>query len=363
MRSSSRPKSCWSGNESDKRRNNSETINPGHRVLDRPLSSEAWIVPGTGAENVTPVPSVIVFGWHKPMCEPSFLVKAPFISAERNVAAFSRSLRPGLSMFRRWLRTKQIIELRRGDLVHVVGESYYQDELEKICGGRSRSGYSKPVTAVLVPETDNEYDEKAVLVQINGLSVGHLSREDARSYRPLLERMDAQGQQGSCSAMVVGGWDRGSGDQGYFGVRLNIARPESAHPDSEPSPGRVERRRSYTGVTSSSRLGVGFVDGRHYTDWVEPVKEMKRAKRYAEVLRLLYRLCEAAEAEATEAHETLAPWYFEQVAIEERRAGRVTLEVAILQRYASSPFAILGKFDDRLQKALKKLPPNFQSAG
>jgi hypothetical protein len=100
-----------------------------------------------------------------------------------------------------------------------------------------------------------------------------------------------------------------------------------------------------------------MVDGRHYTDWVDPVKQLKRDHQNDRALTLLYRLCDAAEAESLATGETLAPWYFEQVAIEERRAGRPDREVAILDRYRRSRHPVAEKFDERLAKALAKLPP------
>jgi hypothetical protein len=73
--------------------------------------------------------------------------------------------------------------------LEVVGESHYQDNLRRL------TGYPPPdqrvrqeIHAVLVAEDDNPHDPDAAAVWIDGLQAGHLSREDARRYRPGLGR-------------------------------------------------------------------------------------------------------------------------------------------------------------------------------
>ena len=58
-------------------------------------------------------------------------------------------------------------------LIDIVGESNYQRELLKICGGKKRrDGVEFVVDAVLVLEEDNRYENRAVRVDIRGLTVG-----------------------------------------------------------------------------------------------------------------------------------------------------------------------------------------------
>lgn len=103
--------------------------------------------------------------------------------------------------------------------VEVVGESNYQAALERICGGRSRDGAEKYVTATLVPEDSNPYDENAVRVDIGGVTVGYLSRHAAKTYR---KRLGASVGSRDCAAVIRGGWERGRKDRGDFGVRLEL---------------------------------------------------------------------------------------------------------------------------------------------
>jgi len=101
---------------------------------------------------------------------------------------------------------------------------------------------------------------------------------------------------------------------------------------------------------------AGTVDGDHYTDHVERVKQLKREQRYEEAIELLSKLVDATENESKEAGEGwgVAPWYYEQLAIIYRKEKRYDDEVAILERYQAqpkSPGTGPGKLAERLEKA------------
>ena len=67
--------------------------------------------------------------------------------------------------------------------VIVVGVSFYQDALEKICANRHQEGHELFVEATIVPDDDNPHDDHAVRVEIDGKTVGHLSRKNAIVWR------------------------------------------------------------------------------------------------------------------------------------------------------------------------------------
>src|SRR5688500_13504911 len=67
--------------------------------------------------------------------------------------------------------------------IGVVGESHYREAFETLCGRRCKDGVTRLVEAVLVHEDNNRHDPRAVRVQVDGLTVGYLSRGDARAYR------------------------------------------------------------------------------------------------------------------------------------------------------------------------------------
>ena len=101
---------------------------------------------------------------------------------------------------------------------------------------------------------------------------------------------------------------------------------------------------------------AGTVDGYHYTNHVERVKQLKREQRYEEAIELLSNLVDATENESKEAGEGwgVAPWYYEQLAIIFRKEKRYEDEVAILERYQAQPQAPgvgPGKLAERLEKA------------
>jgi hypothetical protein len=67
--------------------------------------------------------------------------------------------------------------------VKVVGESFYNYNLRELCGPAEDHMRQFAKTAILTLENDNPYDRNAVRVDIDGLTVGHLSRSDATRFR------------------------------------------------------------------------------------------------------------------------------------------------------------------------------------
>lgn len=104
----------------------------------------------------------------------------------------------------------------------IVGESYYQLNLETICGPKCHDGYNLEKTATVIPENNNPHDANAVRVEIDGLIVGHLNRDNALEYRNHLRKQKIENLPMSCGALIVGGWDRGEGNTGHFGVKLDL---------------------------------------------------------------------------------------------------------------------------------------------
>lgn len=117
--------------------------------------------------------------------------------------------------------------------VEVMGESHYQGTLERLAGGRTiDGGRYRDHIALMLPEPSNPYDHNAVRVLLaphfDGATaglVGYLSREDAVAYRPVIDRLASMARLMACRASLKGGWDRGGGDRGSFGVTLHLDRP------------------------------------------------------------------------------------------------------------------------------------------
>ncbi|HJQ12594.1 MAG TPA: HIRAN domain-containing protein [Gemmatimonadaceae bacterium] len=128
----------------------------------------------------------------------------------------------------------------RGDYpLACVGESHYQNALEQICG--ASSARENPVLAHLCLEDTNPYDPEAVRVDVNGSTVGYLSRQDARAYREL---MAAAGYADTleCRAVIRGRRAQDPSDHGY-GIWLDVPLYNSVDPHGQPFNVRFNRAR------------------------------------------------------------------------------------------------------------------------
>jgi hypothetical protein len=131
-----------------------------------------------------------------------------------------------------------------GSYVDVVGESRCQGVLEVASEGRTIDGARQPDhVGVLLPEPSNVYDPNAVRVYLPAGRVGYLYRGDAVQHRAVIDELALRGKVLAARACITGGWDRGDGDRGSFGVRLYMGHPESL---------AVEIRESTDELTSAS---------------------------------------------------------------------------------------------------------------
>lgn len=109
--------------------------------------------------------------------------------------------------------------------IPIVGESFYQENLEAICGPRKARGEKRIVEARLIFDDDNPHDKNAIRVEIEGKHVGYLSREMAVQYRQQVKKLNYTGATGVCSAQIRGGWRRTTADgvdEGFYGVWLDM---------------------------------------------------------------------------------------------------------------------------------------------
>lgn len=104
----------------------------------------------------------------------------------------------------------------------IVGEGNYQDELAEICGGHCDDGVKHRCEARLILEDDNVYDDQAVKVTIDGMTVGHLARPFARRYRQRLADTGYGRANAVVDAVIRGGFIRPDGELGKFGVWLDL---------------------------------------------------------------------------------------------------------------------------------------------
>jgi len=101
---------------------------------------------------------------------------------------------------------------------------------------------------------------------------------------------------------------------------------------------------------------LGFYKTRHYTEYVEKVKALKRVGDLDKAEKLLLRLVDAVEKESRAEGYSVAPWYYEQLAIVYRKRRNYKAEVSILERYAKKTHAARvarPKLMTRLEKTRK----------
>jgi hypothetical protein len=101
--------------------------------------------------------------------------------------------------------------------VKVVGESFYEENLFQLCGPAASTMRQFQKAAVVTLETNNPHDNNGVRIDIDGLTVGHLSREDAVWFREMSGAPN--GSRLGCDAVIIA--LRGNARSDY-GVRLDI---------------------------------------------------------------------------------------------------------------------------------------------
>ncbi|WBQ05606.1 hypothetical protein [Kribbella sp. CA-293567] len=108
-------------------------------------------------------------------------------------------------------------------------------------------------------------------------------------------------------------------------------------------------------------LKPGYHRGKHFSAWVDAVREFERAGQLDQALELLTNLVAATEAESRANACGVAPWYFEQIAVIHRQRGDLRAELAILERYAEqrkAPGAGPAKLSARLERVRDLMKPS-----
>lgn len=228
--------------------------------------------------------------------------------------------------------TLSLLELPSDGFCAVVGESHYQEALratEGICSGGFED--RPDFTAALVPERDNPYDKNAIAVYSPEGKIGYLSRENALDFKNLFAEIGQRGfQGGACTAYLTGG----ESGKPLFGAVLRLADPHVCLASL------FDNEEDWAGDHSASNAsGAGDVRGRHFTEYVDDVRALRRSGREVEAETLLLELVDAREREARREGWGVAPWYYEQLAISYRKRGDVQSEIAVLERFARQQHA------------------------
>lgn len=107
-------------------------------------------------------------------------------------------------------------------VIDVVGESFYQDNLEDLSQGRTPEGtVTKECLAMIAFEPNNEHDKDAIIVTIADLPVGYIGRLDQKFVAAKIRKVERfKGRGALVRARLTGGWDDGQGSRGMIGVQL-----------------------------------------------------------------------------------------------------------------------------------------------
>lgn len=191
--------------------------------------------------------------------------------------------------------------------------------------------------AQLQREPENPVDPQAVAVLVDGEKVGCLPSYAAKDL-PL-----PAGASASVSYQLHVLREQKMLAKAY--VWLGDGEPEWTHTRENP-PALTSRQRINSSHTEKSTMvrealegggeraqqfKRGMVDGVHYLELVEPIKQLKREVRLEEALVLCYKAIEDAEGDAK--GDMPAPWYTEQAAIVHRKLGQKDEEIAVLKRW------------------------------
>lgn len=133
----------------------------------------------------------------------------------------------------------------------------------------------------------------------------------------------------------LAGWFRSKADS-HIAERINKKMRELGKVNSVDRPGNYQ--------------------GRHYTTYLEEIKELKRSNSTDELERLLLGLIDATEAQAKVEGYGVAPYYTEQLAILYRKQGEYFKEIKILSRYIKAAQQVkdcrsMAGIVERLEKA------------
>ena len=104
----------------------------------------------------------------------------------------------------------------------IVGEAKFQPDLKRIAGDHGDKYAEIEKTALLIPDSQDQYDNLSIRIDIDGNTVGFLSPPDARSFRRRLGGKKLTGRVTSCNALIVGGKLKGDGTRMQYGVKLDL---------------------------------------------------------------------------------------------------------------------------------------------
>ncbi|MDQ4212533.1 HIRAN domain-containing protein [Microbacterium sp. ASV81] len=229
------------------------------------------------------------------------------------------------------------------DLVKLTGTTTFAREAVMRLAERHGidvGGYLE-TAGTLQREPDNPADPMAVAVHVEGEKIGYLpgylaryvdlSADGARTAQvQIFTEMLPKGLRAEAWVWLAEGepeWQWTEFNRPALSPGAKVAEHQAGIDKmvADALAGGGSRAQSFAG---------GMVNGVHYLQLVEPIKQLKREGRLEDALVLCTAAIQGAEA-AREGREP-APWYTEQAAIIYRKLGRRDDEIAVLSRWLAA---------------------------
>lgn len=229
------------------------------------------------------------------------------------------------------------------DLVKLTGTTTFaKDAITRLAArhGAREGGYIE-TSGTLQREPDNQADPHAVAVHVEGEKVGYLP-----GYLAKLVDLTANGAREVQVQIFTEMLPKGLRAEAWAWLADDPAQwqwSETNRPPLSAGAKVVAHQQGIDQMVADALAGGGaraesfargMVNGVHYLQLVEPIKQLKREGRLEDALVLCYAAIEGAEANR-EGREP-APWYTEQAAIIHRKLSQHDEENAVLQRWLAA---------------------------
>lgn len=220
--------------------------------------------------------------------------------------------------------------------------TFAQESVEALCERHGLTGRAMiELSATIQPEPDNPHDPDAVAVVVEGEKVGNLhhfiAKEaglrpgTAETVRYQLSVLREDGQKFQGKAFVWAG--KGSPHWSYSEARpvplLLAERAQESHERNLAAAATLYGPDTPVGRALRSGNAAGLTP----LEMLEPIKALKREKRWEDALLLLNAAMDGEEAAFWKTRTSPSPWFFEHAAIVCRRLKLRDEEIAALERY------------------------------
>jgi len=216
----------------------------------------------------------------------------------------------------------------------------------------------------LVGEPENPADSHAIAIHVEGEKVGYLpgylaARIQLTPDDPVPCQVQLWGEITKNKLRVIGWVAVGSEPVTWQHTLDNpppITTEAARKAQSTAITHMVDEALTGPDLRRAKHFADGLIEGHHYLELAEPIKELKRQGRLEEALVVCYAAIEGAE-NAREGREP-APHYTIQAAIIHRKLGQRDQEVAVLERWlrlCPKEYREGSQANERLQRIRQKI--------